>query len=573
MKRLIVLLCLLIAVGVGYIVKSRDSSGHNKFINFAIDNKIKSFDPAIVFNDDSLFVIGQSVETLFQYHYLKRPFEVIPLLAQEMPSISSDGLVYKFKIKKNISYQNSMKEFAGKRTVKAADFVWQIKRLAFKPLKSTGTWLFHGKVRGFDSFTNKVGNDFSKFLTEDIEGLKVIDDYTFEIHLLKPEPNLLYFLAMPFTAPIPKESILKYKNSFKNKIIGTGPYEFMKFENNKYHFSKFKDYHNEFYPSSGDRYANTEELLKSSKKKLPFIQDVYFKIISDEDVKWEQFKSGELDILDVPKKYLSELSRPSSKMYEELSELGIIVKHFSKQTTRWFGFNMNDPVVGKDINLRKAIAYAIDYEKYLEIITNNTNLRANSILNPSIPGYKPAHRLNYDYDLAKAKRFFKKTGYKANELTLTYSTRGTQDIHFEAAEFIQTQLKELGIIIKVESLEFSEFLKKGRAGKLQLWTDAWIYDYPDAENILQLLIKRNHPGINKSGYANDEVDKLYAKLTKTLNKNKRFQIMYEIETIIEKELPWIMLMYESTYIAHHKSIKNFRKSFFIRNYVKYLQKL
>jgi ABC-type transport system substrate-binding protein len=573
MKRLIVLLCLVIAIGVGYFVKSQDTSNHNKFINFAIDNKLKSFDPAIVFNDDSLFVVGQTLETLFQYHYLKRPFEVIPLLADEMPIISNNGLVYRFKIKPNIEYQNTNKEFETKRMVKAEDFIWQIKRLAFKPIKSTGTWLFTGKLKGFDRFSEEVGNDFSKFLTHDMEGLKLIDEHTFEIHLIKPEPNLLYFLAMPFTAPVPKESIIKHKNSFKDVIIGTGPYEFVSFEKNSYHFTKYKNYHDEFYPSSGDRYANTEKLLKSSKQKLPFIKDVYFKIIRDENIKWEQLKSGDLAILDVPKKYLSELSKPSSAMYEELSRLDIVIKHFSKQTTRWFGFNMNDPVVGKNLNLRKAIAHAIDYEKYLEIITNNTNLRANSIFNPSIPGYKPAHRLTYGHDLVKAKELFSKTGYKDGELVLTYSTRGKQDIHFEAAEFIQTQLKQIGIVVKIESLEFSEFLKKGRAGKLQFWTDAWIYDYPDAENILQLLIERNHPGINKSGYANIEVDRLYAKLTKTLNKQKRFQIMYEIENIIEKELPWIMLMYESTYIAHHSSIKNFRKSFFIRNYVKYLQKL
>jgi len=68
------------------------------------------------------------------------------------------------------------------------------------------------------------------------------------------------------------------------------------------------------------------------------------------------------------------------------------------------------------------------------------------------------------------------------------------------------------------------------------------------------------------------VDKLYDELSRTLDKEKRFEIMYEIEKIVEEETPWIMLMYESTYIVQQKELENFRKSFFIRNYVKYLQK-
>jgi ABC-type transport system substrate-binding protein len=572
MKRLIVLVISFFLVGGYYLFQLKSNTPENKVINLAIDNKIKSFDPAVAFNNDSLLVLGQSLETLFQYHYLKRPFEVIPLLADGMPEISTDGLKYKFKIKRNIKYHNHKKTFEKDRYVKAQDFVWQIKRLAFKPIKSTGTWLFADKLKGFNEFSDKVGSSFEAFMKEELIGLKVINDYEFEIELIKPEPNLLYFLAMPFTSPVPVEVIKKYKNELKEVIIGTGPYKFEKFDGEKYEFSKFDGFHFEEYPTSGDRYANTKKLLVNSKQKLPFIKNINFKIVPDETDQWSMFKKGELDVLDIPKKYLSEISKPDSALNKELQKLKIEVKHFSRQTTRWLGFNMNDPIIGKNQNLRKAIAHAIDYDKYIEIVTNNTNLRANSIFNPSIPGYKPSHRIGYEFNLDKAKEYLAKSGIKPGELTLTYSTRGKKEIHFEESQFIQAQLARLGITIKVQVLEFSEFLKKGRAGKLQFWTDNWIYDYPDAENILQLLIGQNHPGINKSGYANKKVDELYIELSKTLDPEKRFRIMYQIEDIVENELPWIMLMYESTYIAHHGSVKNFRKSFFIRNFIKYLQK-
>ena len=100
MKKLVQLigLFLIICVGLYFVFAKKDKVDPK--INLVINNPIKSFDPAVAFNDDSLFVMGQTLETLFQYHYLKRPFEVIPLLAEEMPEISSDGKTYTIKIKK-----------------------------------------------------------------------------------------------------------------------------------------------------------------------------------------------------------------------------------------------------------------------------------------------------------------------------------------------------------------------------------------------------------------------------------------------------------------------------------------
>lgn len=572
MKKLTTLFLVAVTFGLCFFYLSKSTFKKESPMNLAINNIVKSFDPAIVFNDDALFVVAQSLETLYQYHYLKRPFEVIPSLAESMPEISQNGLVYKIKIKKNILYHNSNNVLKPKRTVIVDDFIWQIKRLAYKPLKSTGTWLFEDKLKGFNQFSRNVGNDIDKFYTEELTGLKKINDYTFEIHLNKPEPNLLYFLAMQFTSPTPLELIKKKNNDLTSTLIGTGPYVYKEFKNNKYYFEKFKDFRAEYYPSTGDRYANTENLLKSSKEKLPFIKDVVFSVIPREEERWNNFIDGELDLLDVPKKMLSKLSDPTSETNVKFKNEGIIVKHFSRQTTRWLGFNMNDPIVGGNKELRKAISFAINYDKYIEVLTNNTNLKSNSMFNPSIQGYKPGHKLPYSFQLEKAKESLRKAGYKPGELTLTYSSRGTQDLHHDEANFLKDQLNRIGINLKINYISFSDFLKLGRSGKLQFWTDNWIYDYPDAENLLQLLITKNHPGINKSGFSNKMVDQLYEKLSKTLDSKKRFEIMYEIEKIVEAELPWLMLMYESTYIIQQNNIKNFRKSFFIRNFIKYLRK-
>lgn len=571
MKRVGIFLGLLFICGVSFLVIKSKSRKPNEKISIAVSNFNKTLDPAIAFNDDSLLVLGQSLESLYQYHYLKRPFEVIPALASGLPQISADGLTYTIKIKDGVFYHPHKDIIPKDREVIVDDFILQIKRLAYKPLKSTGSWLFEGRLKGFEKFRDEVGDDFTKFLITDMEGIKKIDRYTFTIELNRPEPNLVYFLAMQFVTPVPQELVEAYKNDLTNVLVGTGPYIFQGLVNKSYKFKKNPAYREEYYPTNGDREANTKDLVKSSGVKIPFIKNIEIHVITNEDDKWQAFMDRKIDILDVPKKYLSEVNGLTAEQLQDFSDRGIEIDQFPSQSNRWLGFNMNDPVVGKNLNLRKAIAHAINYERYIEVLTKNTNLRSNSIYNPSINGYDPSHQPPYEYDLKKAREYLKASGYKPGELVLTYSTRGTQEIHYKEAEFLQAQLAAIGIKLKIDVITFSDFLKLGRSGKLQFWTDSWIYDYPESENLLQLLITKNHPGINKSGYSNRKVDELYKKLSVTLKKDERLEIMKEIEEIVESQMPWILLVYDSAYVLHYEHVKNYRKSFFSRSFVKYLE--
>jgi oligopeptide transport system substrate-binding protein len=558
-------------LGVGFYLYSKNLIS-NKTISLAINYPLKTFDPVHVFDEDGLSVIGQSLDTLYQYHYLKRPYEVVPSLAESMPTLTDEGRTYLIKIKPDIYYHDPKGILPTARKVKAHDFVLQIKRLAFNPLKSVGRWLFAGKILGFDDFSNKVKDDFDLLLKLPMEGVTALDDLTLEIKLKNPEPNLLYFLSMTFTAPVPEELILKYNNDLGKVMLGTGAYYLDEIAPDRYSFKNNKQFRRELYPSAGDRYANTQKLLTSSKEILPFLDEITFYVIEDEQVRWNAFMSGKLDVLSVPKSYLNEVSSNTEKFEILKKKLDFEVKYFTTISSRWLGFNMQDPVLGKNLHLRKAIAYAIDNEKYIELLTNNTSLKANSIYNPSIPGYEPIHNRPYNFNLEIAKKHLEQSRINLDEFILTYSTRGKQPIHFEEAEFIKNQLAQIGLKVKIEVLEFSDFIKKGRAGQMQFFTDQWIYDYPDAENILQLLISQNYPGINKSGYINKKVDDLYKRLAVTLNKADRFVLMGDIEKIVEADLPWVMLMYESTYVIYSKRIQNFRKSFFIRNFLKYVKK-
>src|SRR5690606_23543231 len=193
-------------------------------LNVPLTGEIATLDPANSYDTVSNTVVYQVYEQLFDYHYLRRPYQLQPLLAEELPSVSDDGLTYTIKIKKNVPYHNDP-AFKGKtRFLKADDFVTQIKRLAWKPTNSNGWWLFDGKIVGLNEFRDNAGDDFTKFKTLNITGLSAPDDHTLVIKLKEPYPQMMYALAMGFTSPMPIEVLEEYGNDLSRHMVGTGPF-------------------------------------------------------------------------------------------------------------------------------------------------------------------------------------------------------------------------------------------------------------------------------------------------------------------------------------------------------------
>ncbi len=541
-------------------------------IRLSLDNEVESLDPAKAYSDDSLVVSSQVLEPLYQYHYLKRPFEVQPLLAEALPQLEEKGTILTIRLKKGIYYHSHPSFSGAKREVKAEDFVIQFKRLGMESLKSPGRSLFAGLVRGFSEYGQKINEDWTKLLSEKIEGVEATDDHTLVIRLTRSEPNMIYYLAMNFIVPIPWEIVSYYENKLDEVLIGTGPYIYSGYNEQFLEMQKNPDYREDYYPTSGDRFANVTNLLDSSRQRIPFIDTVRFYVDKEEE-RWERFLNNEIDLLTVPKAFIPRLYDEEGELSEDLKSMNVKLGHFPMLTSRWFGFNMRDPLLGKNRNLRFAIAHAIDYTRYLQIISQNTNLRANSILVPGIAGYRPARDFRFQYDPETAKKYLSEAGFKnISEIPeITYSTRGNEGIALLEADFVKESLENIGLKVKIDKILFTDFLKRGRAGELQFFTDAWIFDFPDGENIMQLLVSSNSPGINKSGYSNPEVDKLYVKLKEQTHVESRERTLQAMEELVFDDLPWIPLMYESSFVLQHPKIKNFRKSSLIRNYVKYLK--
>ena len=546
-----------------------------KTLRIALTSEVSTLDPVNSYDNVSGSVIYNIYEQLYEYHYLNRPYELKPLLAESMPTIENQGKRYVIKLKKNIRYQDHPAFKGQPRFVKADDFITEIKRLAFTPLNSTGWWIVDGVVVGINDFKKTVGNDYEKLKSTPIKGVTAPDDYTLVIDLVQPSPQFVYKLAMSFVSPTPIEVVDFEKNDLSLHTVGTGPYTLTKIDPTKeLILSKYNMYHESFYPSEGDRYANSRGLLKDSGEKIPFVDSINFKIVKDNNTRYEIFVKNELDFIVLPQEFYSQVFDDVGNLKENIKSTDIRLQTMPTLTYWWLSFNMRDPLLGKNLNLRRAIAHAIDMNKYIQIFTNNTGQKANSILPPGVLGYDTSAKLPYDYDLVKARDFLAKAGYPngVNLPELAYDTRAESKISSDQAEFFKQQLAQIGIKVKIVQNNFKQYLEKSRTGHLQFFQDGWTLDYPDAENVYQLLVSANFPpGPNASSYSNKEFNQLYDRLSKLPDGDEKKKITLQMEKIVNFDIPWIMQYYSRNFILYHDNVKNYRPSDLVWSYPKYLR--
>jgi oligopeptide transport system substrate-binding protein len=548
---------------------------NQNILNVIISDSVRSFDPAVTYDAISLQVISNVHETLFQYHYLRRPYTLIPLLAQDFPDISADQTTYTFKIKKNVMYHPHPVFNGQTRFLVAQDFVTQFKRIAFKPTQSKGVFLFENSIKGFKKFSIEVGESVDKMLATPIEGVRAIDDETLVIELIKPQPHLLMSLAMTFTAPVPAELVKAYQNQLGKVAIGTGPFSLKEYQETKVVIHKYPHYYHSEYPREGDRIANESGYLEDSGKKIPFLEEIQFYVIPEPQAQWLQFNAGKIDYLVLPKDNFKAVLGPSGDLNTELKKNNVQLQIAPSLTYWWLSANMKDPVIGKNIFLRKAIAHAINIEEYIKLFTNNSGQRSYGILPPGLTGYDPSTPPIYEYNLEKARAYMKKAGYLNPEqkLELTIDIRRADSYHRQVGEYFQRSLEKIGIKLHVVLNSFPNFLQRISKGEMQLFLDGWTMDYPDPENALQLLSNKNHPpGPNSTYYSNSEYQTLFENAVQLpMNSLKRLNMILDMQKVVLEDVVWIPLYFHRNYIIYNHHVKNFRYSDLINNFHKYIR--
>lgn len=535
---------------------------------------IKGLDPA---QSNDLYVsnvLSVTYESLYQYSYLKRPYEVEPLLAEGMPEVSKDGLTYKIKIKKGIKFQDSDIFPGGKgRELKAQDFVYQWKRLADPEVLSEGFFVFDGKVKGINDWKDKKAKKLASYETP-IEGFVIPDDYTIEIHLTRPYYQLVYQLTTPYTAAVPHEIVDKYGKEMVNHMVGTGPYVLKEWvRNSKLVFEKNPTYHDDKYPSSGSPGDESAGLLKDAGQRLPFSDRIVFYELNEDQPRWLRFLKGDTEFCEIPKDNFDS-SVKDKKLLPEYAAKGIRLSIETDPDLTYTGFNMMDPILGKKDLVRKAMALAEDIPTLIEKFYNGRAINAQSPITPTIDPYDASFVNPYKQsNLAKAKELLKEAGHPDGKglPEFEYSLpNGTT--YRQMGEFFQQNMARIGIKVRIAMTSWPQFTEKLKTKKAQIYGIAWAADYPDAENFLQLLYGKNiSPGPNNSNYQSKEFDELYEKASLLPPGEERNQIYKKMRDVFVKDMPWIPEVHRLRYQLYHGWLNNFKTSLTILNPYKYMR--
>jgi len=547
-------------------------SKSNKVLHLALTSEVSTLDPALSYDNVSGAIIYNVYEQLYEYQYLNRPYELIPLLAEGQPRVEDGGKKYIIKIKKNIFYHAHPK-LKPDRTVEAQDFINAIKRLCFKPINSSGWWLVDNVIKGTNEFREKAGDKLENITKFEISGLKALDSHTLSIELVNPSPQFLYRLSLSFVVPTPYEVLGTDLEKDLQHEFGTGPFYLEKLTKEKITLQKFKLYRDSFYPSVGDRIANNRGFLKDAGEKIPFIETIQYYVIKNNQERFEKFIKEEIDILPLTQDLYQDAFNELGNIKDFLRSKNIRLQASPTLTYWWLAFNMQDPIVGKNVHLRMAIAHAINFNEYIQKFTKSTGQVANSILPPGIFGYNPSSQLPFSYHPEKAKSFLKMAGYPEGKglPTITFDTRSATELSYKQALFFQSELKKIGIKLEIRRNNFNVFLEKGKKGELQFFQDGWTLDFPDAENALLLLQSNNFPpGPNASFYSNPKFDQLYKKIQQIKDGDEKKKYLKEVEAIFNQDFPWIMQYYSRNFVLYHERVKNFRPSDLIWSYPKYI---
>ena len=659
----------------GLLVGCGDSSWNNPYPaseagkNIAyrsFSGRPKHLDPVQSYSSNEYAFIGEIYEPILQYNYLKQPYELEPLTATEIPqpvyydaqgealpsSASLDQIAYSLytiHIKPGILYQPHpafakdaqgdylyqhlsedqlqhiyrISDFpqTGTRELTAADYVYQIKRLAHPKLHSPIFGVMSEYIVGLAEYAKtlqaaykQLAGSADKLVYLDLTkyplaGAKQIDRYTYQIKVKGKYPQLLYWLAMPFFAPVPQEADIFYSQPGLQQRnipldwypVGTGAY--MLTENNpnrRIVLTRNPNFHADYYPTQGSAEDAADGLLADAGKKLPFIDEAVFSLEKEDIPYWNKFLQGYYDVSGVSSdsfdKAIAFSQQGEAELTSELKKKQIHLLTTVEPSTMYMGFNMLDPVVGgyddKHRKLREAISIAIDYEEYIAIFNNGRGLPAYSPIPPGIFGYRTGEAgINpYVYEwknhaaqrksIAQAKQLLAEAGYPdgtdavtGKPLLINFDTPSSGSESKAWFDWLRKQFAKVNIQLNIRDTDYNRFQDKMNKGNAQLFNWGWNADYPDPENFLFLLYgpngKAKYQGENAANYSNPEFDRLFVKMKNMDNTPQRQALIDQMLAILQRDAPWVWGYHPKSFTLYHDWYKNIKPNLMAHNTLKY----
>ena len=432
----------------------------------------------------------------------------IPGVAESW-SLSDDGTVYTFRLRKNARWSNG-------DPVTAHDFVFALRRGVDPAVGSSYAFILW-------PIANAEGITKGKVQELDRMGVEAMNAHTLKVTLKAPTPYFIGMLTHHQAYPVHRQSLEKHgaKWTRAGNLVSNGAYRLA-----------------EWVPQSHVRLERNPHYWDAANVR---IDAVVFHPTEDKSTELKRFRSGELDVTDdVPIDQIGWVEKNLAEQFHNTAYLG----------TYYYALNLTKAPFRDRPALRNALAMVIDREILTGKVTKGGEIPAYAWVPPGVNQYAgakvPWQGLSKAQRLARARKLYAEAGYskeKPLEVQILYNT---SDSHKRIAIAIAGMWKKaLGVRTELFNQEWKVYLTTRKAKQFEVLRAGWIGDYNDANTFLELL-KGDVGTMNPAGYVNSEYDALMRKAEKETDLAARAKLMQRAETILLKELPIIPIYHYTT---------------------------
>jgi len=581
---------------LGFVLCTAAFGVEKKVLRMSFRTAETGFDPQKAWDRYSVGVCENIFEPLLTYDYLARPAKLVPLAAEALPEAEEGGTRYTFRIRPGILFADDPAFKGHKRELVARDVEYSIKRFRDPAIHSPYEWLFENKLVGLDELAKRAKRQGRFDYDAKVEGIEVRGKYLISFRLKEPDFNFLYVMAMPNVVPVAREVIEAYDADTHAHPVGTGPFVLKEWVRRSRIVLERNENHRGY--ELDTRYADPRDpwdrrVMEDLRgKRLPALDRVEIYPIEDDQPRYLAFLNKEHDILDETPFSFVEQVMPNGKLARNLEKQHVSVFPELQPEITYYAFNLDANAMGREnpvggysperVALRRAMVLAHDRNQEIEIIRKGQALPAQTPVPPGVVGYDPSlHSDAQDPDPARAKALLDMFGYVDRDndgyreqpdgrpLVIEYKYNIGNEGR-PLAELWVKCMKEIGIRVEAIAVQFADLLNDKRVGKFQFSGSAWIADYPDAQNFLQLLYGPNTDQSNDSRFRLPEYDRLYEKSLTLPDGEERNRIYREMNRLLLAYAPWRLGVHRIYNHLVYPWVKGFKKHPILYTNFKYL---
>ena len=519
-----------------------------KVYRHAMDGAPGSLDPAQAASIYADYIVVNIYDTLYRYKYLARPYQLQANLAAEMPNVSAGGLTITIRIKQGVHFIDDLVFEGGVgRELKASDFVYSIKRHFDPNTRAQGAWLWQNRIEGLDQW--KVdGSDYSK----QVSGLRALDDYTLQITLTRPYPQLIHTLVQGYAAVVPREAVEHYGQEFSSHPVGSGPFRLRSRDSVRAIMTKNPDFRQIAFDLDDEGFDPEVHINQGFEqlqgKNPPFVDRLEIEFVGESAARWNAFVADAVDFIKVPASQLNKILKQRKPImlhqeyaekykFETSPESGFIYMNFNMADQR-IGYHPESGQNRRNNALRCAMVKAFGWEKRNQAFFYNIGQVFPGIIPPTVPEFEEHGDASYiQRDLPGARNLLRENDWNEDTLpTLEYgfptSVRGRQAFE-QFRNFMMDIGYPAGKIMPLIYATYGDYQRAYSQGKVTLMDSSWTMDYPDVENVMQLYYGPNaSPGSNSANYNNPHYNRLYEASAVMSESPQRTEIYREMNQIL-----------------------------------------